>query len=111
MSDRLRTAPGEPRATFAFRVAVGTAVSVVAASLLVTLVVVSLGPRDDPTALFGWFYQGILVVVAAVAMPPLWRWVLAARPRESAPVLPVDEDPASGDHAGLSGDVVPPRRW
>jgi len=27
------------------------------------------------------------------------------------PVLPVDEDPASGPHDGLSGNAPLPRRW
>jgi len=111
MSERLRTTSGESPGTFGFRLGVVVAVSLVAVVLLVTLVMVALGPRDDPSAAFGWVYQGMLVVAMAVALPPMWRWALAARPRESVPVLPVDEDPASGPHDGLSGNAPLPRRW
>jgi len=111
MPERLRTRPGESPSTFTFRLGVVIAVSVLALVLLVTLVVVALGPRDDPTAAFGWVYQGMLVVATTVALPRMWRWALAARPREGVPVLPVDEDPASGPHDGLSGNAPLPRRW
>jgi lysylphosphatidylglycerol synthetase-like protein (DUF2156 family) len=111
MADRLLTAPGGTPRAFAVRLAVATASSVLAALMLVSLVVVARGRRDDPTVAFGWFYQAMLLGVAVVSMPGLWRWALAARPRERVPVLPIDEEPGPRPHDGLAGNVAPPTRW
>lgn|GEM_PF-1737060 len=111
MSDRLRTTPGGTPGTFALRLVVAMVLTAVAALLLLTVVLVALGPRDDPSVTFGWVYQAMVVAVAAVCMPRLWRWVAGARPRDITPVLPPEEEPVPGPHEGLSGEVPPPRRW
>ncbi|GIG20398.1 hypothetical protein Cch01nite_11220 [Cellulomonas chitinilytica] len=111
MTDRLHvTPPTSQSRSFARRVAVGTILSAVLALLLVSLVLVAVLRRDHTEAAFGWVFQAMVVVVGAVLLRPLWRWVLAERPQPDVPAR-LDEIAEPRAHEGISGKVAPPRRW
>jgi len=111
MSHRLHTSTGKSRGTFALRLVVVSALTLLDAALALTLVLVLAQP--DPGLAMAWVVQAFWTLALLVALPWLWRWALDARPREAAPVLPYADDVSPSPHASFAGPdaPAPPRRW